>query len=318
MGGTKTDLALFSIDGAKLVPGRRDRFVNADFGDIYEVVGSFMTKEKDPPAAAAFGVAAPVSDGTAQMTNLSWTVSASSLSEKLGCRDVHLINDMEATGWALGLLKDDDLVTLQAGAARPGNRALIAAGTGLGESILFWDGTNYIPFATEGGHADFAPSNKEEAALLEYLREKYDGHVSYERVVSGMGLENIYEFLLDGAGSGESPRMDAAAISKAAAADPGGLAAKALGMFVSAYGREAGNLALKAGASGGVYVAGGIAPKILETLKGGAFMDAFKDKGRLGGLLSTFLVKVVTDEKAALKGAAHFGARLVEKKMYTL
>ena len=337
VGGTKTDLALFSIEGDLLVPIREERLVNADYGDLCDLVRAFTGRDAQsalPLTAATFAVAAPVSapfsNRRAVMTNLSWTVDADRLSALLGGSPVHLINDLEATGWGVALLKDDEFVTLQEGEANDGNACLIAAGTGLGESVLFFDGAGHIPLATEGGHADFAPrggqESLDEVALLGYLMEKYDGHVSYERLLSGMGLENIYDFLLESDGGDEATALTesfrkdgkAAVISAEALAGGDGRCSRALAAFVSIYGAEAGNLALKSLATGGVYVAGGIAPKIIDALLEGEFMKAFREKGRLAPLLSSMPVKVVMNERTALLGAARHCALGVEKKSYVL
>ena len=235
---------------------------------------------------------------------------------------VFLINDLQANGYGIAELEADQIYTLSEGDARQvGNRALISAGTGLGEGFLVWDGRDYVPYPSEGGHADFSPRNEDEIDLLRFLRQKYNGRISLERVVSGQGLTNIYEFLrevrgrgragvagrADGAGGPERGDHGMALKAKSEICE------KALDMFVSAYGAEAGNLALKVLSVGGLYVGGGIAPRILEKLKDGTFMKAFTDKGRLSQLLVNMPVRVILESRTALIGAAAYAeARAAE------
>ncbi len=250
--------------------------------------------------------------------NLPWVVDAESLARELRLElgAVRLINDLEANAYGIAALESGDLVTLNAGAAgAAGNRAVISVGTGLGEAGLFWDGTSHRPFACEGGHADFAPRDGTETELLLYLRSKFRefDHVSYERVLSGPGLRQIYEFLRD-TGRGEEPAWLRQALGQAKDPTPvisnAGLegrcesCAKALDLFVSFYGAEAGNLALKVMATGGVYVGGGIAPRILRKLQGPLFLAAFTAKGRMRPLMEAMPVHVITKETTALLGAA--------------
>ena len=234
-----------------------------------------------------------------------------------------LINDLEANGYGIAELTSDQIHTLSEGdPGQIGNRALIAAGTGLGEGLLIWNGHMHVPYPSEGGHADFSPRNEDEIDLLRFLKQKYNGRISWERVVSGMGMTNIYEFLRDVRGMEEPAWL---AKQMAAAADPNsvitemGLAAKSeicektLDMFVSAYGAESGNLALKVLSVGGLYIGGGVAPRILEKLKDGTFMKAFTDKGRLSQLLINMPVRVILESRAAVLGAAAYAeARAAE------
>jgi len=253
-----------------------------------------------------------VFDGRCEATNLPWVIDAKALRGTLGLERVAVINDLVATAYGILDLKPDEVVVLNEGRPHPeGNKALIAAGTGLGETILFWDGTRYRPVASEGGHADFAPRNVLEIELLRYLLKKHH-RVSYERVLSGPGILNIYSFLKE-AGHGEEAvwlrerfhgQDPSVVITAAAMRGESDLCVKTLSLFVSLYGAEAGNLALKALATGGVYVGGGIAPKILDLLMDGAFMTAFIDKGRLSPLVTDMTVRVVLNPQTALRGAA--------------
>jgi glucokinase len=321
VGGTKVHLALYDFVDGKLVYSRDQRFAAKEYSGLEEIVKEFLGPSK--VTAACFGVPGPVRNGRLRLTNLPWTLDSHELSASLGVTHVFLINDLEANGYGVAELAPDQIFTLSEGdVSQIGNRALIAAGTGLGEGLLIWNGRTHTPYPSEGGHADYAPRNEDEIDLLRFLKQKYNGRISYERVISGMGLTSIYEFLRDVRGVEESP---AVAERIAAAADPNtvitelGLAAKseicekALDMFVSAYGAEAGNMALTLLSVGGVYIGGGIAPRILEKLKDGTFMKAFTDKGRLSQLLINMPVRVILDSRAALLGAAAYAeARAAE------
>ncbi|HUD73682.1 MAG TPA: glucokinase, partial [Terracidiphilus sp.] len=272
--------------------------------------------------AACFGVPGPVRDGRLRLTNLPWTLDSRELSVSLGVNHVFLINDLEANGYGVEELTADQIYTLSEGdSSQIGNRALIAAGTGLGEGLLIWNGRAHTPFPSEGGHADYAPRNEDEIDLLRFLKQKYNGRISWERVVSGPGLTNIYEFLREVRGVDEPNWLAArlasedpnAVITELALAAKSEICEKALDMFVSAYGAEAGNLALKLLSVGGVYVGGGIAPRILEKLKDGRFIKAFTDKGRLSQLLVNMPVRIILESRAALLGAAAYAeARAAE------
>jgi glucokinase len=321
VGGTKVHLALYDFIDGKLVYSRDQRFAAKEYSGLEEIVKEFLGPQK--VTAACFGVPGPVRNGRLRLTNLPWTLDSHELSVSLGVTHVFLINDLEANGYGVSELTADQIYTLSEGdVSQIGNRALIAAGTGLGEALLIWNGRSHTPYPSEGGHADYAPRNEDEIDLLRFLKQKYNGRISYERVISGMGLTSIYEFLREVRGMEEPPKV---AERIAAAADPNtvitelALAAKseicekALDMFVSAYGAEAGNMALKLLSVGGVYVGGGIAPRILEKLKDGTFMKAFTDKGRLSQLLINMPVRVILDSRAALLGAAAYAeARAAE------
>jgi glucokinase len=314
VGGTKVHLALYDFINGQLQYTRDERYAAKGYNGLDEIVRKFLGA--DQATAACFGVPGPVRAGRLRLTNLPWTIDSNELSMGLGIQNVFLINDLEANGYGIAELSGDQIYTLSEGdPSQIGNRALLAAGTGLGEGILAWNGLKHVPFPSEGGHTDYAPRTEEEIELLRYLKQKYNGRISFERVVSGMGMTNIYEFLRDVRGM-EEPKWLAEEI--AAASDPNSvitpmglsakseLCAKTLDMFVSAYGAEAGNLALKVLSVGGLYVGGGIAPRILEKLKDGTFMRAFTDKGRLSQLLVNMPVRIILESRAALMGAAAY------------
>jgi glucokinase len=321
VGGTKVHLALYDFSNGKLKHTRDERYPAKEFSGLEEIVKEFL--KTDQISSACFGVPGPVRDGRLRLTNLPWTLDSRELASELKVQHVFLINDLEANGYGVAELTSDQIYTLSEGdAGQIGNRALIAAGTGLGEGILAWNGRLHIPYPSEGGHVDYAPRNDDEIELLRFLKQKYNGRVSFERVVSGMGMSSIYEFLRDIKGV-EEPKWLAEQIAEAH--DPNsvitemGLAAKSelcaktLDMLVSAYGAEAGNLALKVLSVGGLYVGGGIAPRILEKLKDGTFLKAFTDKGRLSQLLINMPVRIILESRAALMGAAAYAeARAAE------
>lgn len=316
IGGTKTNVALIETDGREL--GNtvvQKSYPSGKYNSLEAILEEFIAEHRPPRAVthACFGVAGPVVGGRIQTPNLAWIVNDATLAKTLQVERVGLINDLEATAYGVESLKEAQLHTLNEGkAGQVGHRALIAAGTGLGMAGIFWDGSRYRPIASEGGHADFAPRNEREVALLHYLGEKLNGHVSYERVLSGPGLFNIYSFLRD-TGVCEEPEWLAeeirsgdktAAVSKAALSGKSDLAAQSLDMFASIYGAMSGNLALIFKSAGGLFIGGGIAPKIIEKLKDGTFLKAYKDKGRLSGLVESIPVHVILDDKTALYGAA--------------
>ena len=319
IGGTKTVIGLFEEAGHRLHAIREETFPSQSHGSLEEILDRFLgSGSRLPLRAACFGVAGPVIEGKSTVTHLPWGLDERRLAGILHVPHVTLLNDLEAAAYGMLHLEPTDLCTLQPGLPRKGNIAVIAAGTGLGEAILYWDGKCYHSLATEGGHTDFAPRSDIEIELLRYLQRAY-GHVSYERLLSGPGLFNIYRFLRDSGVALEPEwlrtriaREDpGSVISEIGLAGDDPLCAKALDLFVSLYGAEAGNLALKAFALGGVYIGGGIAPKILPKLQDGAFTRAFADKGRFADLLRSIGVKVALNPRAPLIGAAHYGLRLV-------
>jgi len=320
VGGTKVHLALYDFTNGNLQYRRDERYPAKDYSGLEEIVREFLGA--DTVTSACFGVPGPVRDGRLRLTNLPWTLDSRELSHNLKINHVFLINDLEANGYGVAELKPNQIFTLSEGdAGQIGNRALIAAGTGLGEGILAWNGKMHIPMPSEGGHTDYGPRDEDEIDLLRFLKQRYNGRVSYERVVSGMGFTNIYDFLRDVRGMEEPAWLR----DRMATEDPNavitelGLSAKSeicektLDMFVSAYGAEAGNLALKVLSIGGLYIGGGIAPRILEKLKDGTFMKAFTDKGRLSQLLINMPVRIILEPRAALLGAAAYAeARAAE------
>jgi glucokinase len=310
-------LALFEVHGFELTLLRSHTHPSRDFASLEAVVHGFVNGGMRPPiAAACFGVAGVVVDGRATATNLPWTVDEKALQDAIPTSQVTLLNDLEAAAWGVLQLPPTELVALQDGTRRSGHKVLIAAGTGLGEALILSEGTRHHVIASEGGHADFAPRSDRESALLDYLRSEL-GHVSYERVLSGPGLFNIYRFLRDTRGLVEPQWLhdrlasgdSSATISEIGLAGGHPLCVEALDLFASIYGAEAGNLALKAMALGGVYVGGGIAPKIRAKLTDGTFVAAFRDKGRFAPLLASIPVHLAMDPRAPLLGAALVAAR---------
>ncbi len=296
IGGTKTLLALYTEDGGPRQPVAEHEFHSADYPGLADVVRAFQAQVKQPLRAACFDVAGPVVEGHARLTNLPWIIDEASLASDLGLEQVTVLNDLKAIAYAVPYLLESDLHTINAGKPEPhGQIAIIAPGTGLGEAFLIWNGKEYIAGASEGGHADFAPSGELQGELWRYVSGRY-GHAAYERVCSGSGIPNIYDFLRDTKRAPE-PAAFAAKLAdardrtplifQAALEDPAGnpLCAMTLDLFISILGAESGNLALKALATGGVYLAGGIPPRILPQLCDGRFMRAFTQKGRLSALL---------------------------------
>jgi glucokinase len=314
IGGTKSHLALFEGVGEVLTPHAVKSYVSQSYRSLNELVEELLAEHRVPITAAAFGIAGPIVEGRSKLTNLGWDVDSREVAALLNLDTVGLLNDLEATAYGTLRLQEGEKVTLQAG-IRQENRpiAVIAAGTGLGEGALMWDGARYRSVPSEGGHTDFGPRNDLEIELLRFLLTKHR-RVSYERIVCGPGLLNLYEFFRTRADHAEpdwlrekmSSGDPAAAISQTALAGSDQTCVHALDMFVTLYGAEAGNLALKILATGGVFVGGGIAPKILEKIRQGSFMESFMQKGRYQGLLETMPVEVVTNEKTALLGAAHY------------
>jgi glucokinase len=316
IGGTNARLALFGVSGGRLNLVSTKVVPSREYAGLDKIVHEFVATLQVQPDAACFGVAGPVNNGRVETTNLPWVVESKRLAEELNLKQALLINDLEATAWGVGELTAEDSVPLNQVHGDPiGPQAVIAAGTGLGEAGLYWDGARHRVFACEGGHCDFGPRDDLEMELFRYLHKLY-GHVSYERILSGPGLVNVFRFLRD-TGRGSEPQWltdemqhgdPAAAISRAALEGKSPLSEQALSTFISVYGAEAGNLALKTKATGGIYVGGGIAPKILPRLAGPIFMQAFVSKGRMQPLLDSIPVRVITNEKTALLGAARCAA----------
>lgn len=313
VGGTTTRLALFEGRGPRLRKLAEAAFPSRDWPSIDGPVAVFLAEAGAECSRAGFGLAGPVHGGRVRITNLPWVVEADALAARFGFEEVALLNDLEAAAWGIGDVREDERRVLQAGrSGAAGNAAVVAAGTGLGVAGLFWDGRRHHPFACEGGHATFAPSGDEECELLRRL-ENAHGRVSWERVVSGPGLVAIHELLAAGDGLrpvGEEGIGDAAAaIAAAAAADPEGTAGRAVRLFAGLYGAVAGDIALTMMATGGVWLAGGIAPKLLAFLEEGTFMARFLSKGRMRPLVEAMPVRVVVKADVALWGAARCAQR---------
>jgi glucokinase len=315
-GGTSTRLAAFELEHNRLRVFAEQTYPSREHAGLGDIVGKFVAAHAIAIRHACFGIAGPVRDGRVQTPNLPWIVDASALESQLGLATVDLLNDLEANAWGIAALAPEDLLTLNAGASGArGNACVIAAGTGLGEAGMYWDGVTHRPFGCEGGHVDFAPRDALEIALLRHLQQRI-GHVSSERVISGPGLVNIYGFLRDTGRGTQMPGIaaamrdgDAAAVIAEAALEARcPMCVEALDLFISLYGAEAGNAALKFMASGGVYIGGGIAPKIASSLANGAFLRAFVAKGRMQPLLEAMPVHVIMNAKTALLGAARYAA----------
>jgi len=321
VGGTKIHLGLFDAETRELTPKRDQIFATRDCASLEDTIGRFLD-DTTRITAACFGVPGPIIEGVARPVNIEWEIDQAKVSVKLGGVPVRLLNDLETMAWGTLHVGPEELVTLQAGAgARVANRVVIAAGTGLGEAGMVRDVESWRTVATEGGHADFAPRGGEQIELLNYLVKRFE-HVSVERVLSGPGLRNIYDFVMARGGHKEpewlSARMrdtdHSAVISETGLDGSFAPCAEALRIFVEIYGAEAGNLALKYLAIGGVYVGGGIAPKILPALQGKEFVRAFIDKGRLQPTMEQMPVHVCLTEDTALRGAAHVAAAIAVDK----
>jgi len=322
IGGTKTVLAVFSSDLGPHQPLAEATFPSPAYDSLEAIARQFLGQVSMPVERGCFGVSGPVMEGMAQITNLPWVIEETSLCSTLGLRSAHLLNDLEAIACGIPILSPDDLHTLNRGDPDPnGAIAVIAPGTGLGEAYLTWEGEGttgrYRAHPSEGGHADLAPHTPLQLELVRYLLERF-GHASCERALSGMGLPNIYAFLKE-TGRAEEPEWlaeqltrasDATPVIAGAALDetrPCPICRTTLDLFVALLGAEAGNLALKVLATGGVYLAGGIPPRILPALSDGAFLSTFQDKGRMSGLLERMPVHVVLNRKVGLMGAAAHG-----------
>jgi glucokinase len=320
IGGTKTNLAVYAHQNERLTLVREASYPSKNHGSVAEMVRLFLAAagaSPENPRHACFGIAGPVKDGVAQVTNLPWTVDAAALQSELGFQQVTLLNDLEANAYGIATLQPYELLSLNPNANpnQVGHRALIAAGTGLGEAGLMWDGVAHRPFASEGGHSSFAPNDTIGDELLVFLRQER-GHVSWERVLSGMGMTNLYRFFRQRSGQPEPAWLAeqiaagdlAAVVAHAGLSNRDPVCVDALDCFTRNYGAEAGNLALKLFSLGGVYIGGGIAPKMLPKMQSPIFLDAFYHKGRLSPLLKATPVYVILNDKTALQGAAWFAA----------
>ena len=316
IGGTSTRLGFFTVEGGRINLVVEKVYPSRAHKSLDEIVFEFVSHHRLAIEHACFGIAGPVQHGRVETPNLAWVVDQETLARELRIPYAWLINDLLANTYGMLTLEQKEFAVLNAGASNAvGNAAVISAGTGLGEAGAYWDGNRYHPFACEGGHSDFAPRNELEIDLLRYLIAKF-GHVSCERVVSGPGLRNIFDFLRE-TRRGEAPNWllaemqekdPSAVIAQAAFDGKSELCLKALDIFISCFGAEAGNLALKILATGGVFIGGGVAPKIIQKLREQAFIDAFSQKGRFTHLLESIPVRVILNDKAALFGAARYAA----------
>ena len=323
IGGTKTSLAIFEVNGTKLESLAEERYPSGEYGSLDEIVEKFIKDHDHTPVWGSFGIAGPVRNGIARTMNLPWVVDAQKMADEIGFKKVWLLNDLEANAWGISVLEEKDFVVLNEGKPDPdGNASIISAGTGLGQAGLYWNGEQLRPFASEGGHSDFSPNSDQEIALLQFLKKRYapDSHVSWERVVSGMGIGNIYDFLCEYRGvqtldwlAEEIETGDkAAAISKAADDSRCPICAETLKLFVHLYGAEAGNQALKVMAASGVYIGGGIAPKNIEQFQNSTFMDSFCAKGRMEQIMRDIPVRIIKNQRTALYGTAVFTASKIK------
>ena len=316
IGGTKTHLALFKEEKGKVFCVKEQKFPSQEYPNLKLIVKEFLKEGTETISKGCFGIAGPVKKGKSRATNLPWLVEGDRLSKELSIEKVSLINDLEANAYGLNMLGEEEFFVLNEGDSNAeGNKALVSAGTGLGEAGIFFDGKKDIPFACEGGHADFAPRNEKEDSLLRFLRKKF-GHVSYERILSGPGLYNLYQFIVETrveeeklkeVASGDSPQL----ISEKGLSGESRACRKALEFFTSIYGSEAGNVALKMFTLGGIYIGGGIAPKLLSIIEQGEFLDSFKRKGRFSDLLGAIPIRVVLNDKTALLGAMYYAKHVM-------
>jgi len=316
IGGTNTRLGIFEWEGNRVIPVVIQTYPSKEHDSLHEIVDKFTEEHSLPIQTACFAIAGPVDQGRVATTNLAWVVDGNRLAQSLRLQQVSLLNDLEAIGYGLANLDDKDFAILNEGAQTAvGNLAILAAGTGLGQAACYWNGRQHFPFACEGGHADFAARNPLEVELLNYLLTKFE-RVSYERILSGSGLFEIYKFFHQ-TQRGEEPsdlteviyqQAHPAAVVRAALEERSEVCANALALFVSLYGAEAGNLALKIMAKGGLYIGGGIAPRIIPYLQKSLFMDSFTGKGRMKPLLEAIPVRVILQDKTGLFGAARYAA----------
>ncbi|HXY62066.1 MAG TPA: glucokinase [Nitrospirota bacterium] len=316
IGGTSARLAYFRIQGDRTEIVSRHVYKTSEFSTFAELIEEFVTPRNEQAEAACFSIAGAVLHEHVLTPNLGWTVDAEEVSRRFSIKQVHVMNDLEANAYGISTLVESDFAVLNEEALEAaGNRAVLSAGTGLGEAGLYWDGKQHCPFATEGGHADLAPRNALEVDLFLHLLGRFEP-VSCERLVSGPGIYNVYQFLRDtGRGEeltqvAEAMKRDSApaVISRYALSGVCSLCAQTLDVFISLYGAEAGNFALKVMATGGVFIGGGIAPKIIEKLRGPLFMEAFNAKGRLRNLLESMPVRAILNDMTALQGAARYAA----------
>lgn len=306
VGGTKVNLGLFEERGGKLAQVALKKFPSQSYPGLEKIMLEFLAGVTGKVTCASFGIAGPVVNNTVKATNLPWVVDGAVLAKELGIARVRLLNDLEAAAYGVGVMEPKDLETLHAGTnVTDANRVVIAAGTGLGEGILFWDGKQHVPIATEGGHADFAPATEQHAELWKFLR-KTNANVSVELILAGKGFRRLHEFLdptlrhdFDHAGVDPAPGITHRGLDGTCP-----VCVKTIELFCEIYGAEAGNMAVRAVARGGIFVTGGIAVKILPKMKDGRFVAAVKNKEKMGAFLEQIPIRVVLNEYCPLIGAA--------------
>ena len=322
LGGTKALLALYATTGHGYALVREQRFACGGYDDFSGIIADFLSDSSEHPQMAAFGVAGPVADGRVRMTNLGWLIDQEALREQFRLAEVLVLNDLVAVAQAVSILPPEDFLVINAGTPiLHGSMAVLAPGTGLGEAYLCWNGTDYTPFPSEGGHADFAPTSEMEQGLLSFLRAEH-GHVSYELICSGKGVPNIYRYLTEGAGmkvpSGLQEALDAATditpvLMGQALEKEGEVARLTLEVFFSVLAAEAGNMALKFLSTGGLYLGGGMLPRLISAFDPKIFMERFIGKGRMAGILSAIPIRMITTDRAGLNGAALAAFRAMQK-----
>jgi len=307
IGGTKTNLALYDVQGGKLVRTTEKRYGSGEHAGLEEIVADFAKFTGASITGAAFGIAGPVVNNRVHATNIPWIVDGAVMAKRLGLNRVRLLNDLEAWGYGIGVLEPEDVETLDKGVPAPQvNAAVIAAGTGMGQCVLFWDGKQHVPMATEAGHADFAPHTSQQADLWKFMKEREE-FVSVEIILSGRGFRFVHEFLdpsvrhpgFDDPAQDVAPEITRQALEKTCP-----VCVNTLNLWVEMYGSEAGNLALRAVARGGIYIAGGIALKILPKMKDGCFVAAAKQKEKLGDFLAQIPIHLVLNQDCPLRGSA--------------
>lgn len=318
IGGTTTRLGIFSRTNGPLAPVAKKDYPSRNYDCLEDIVNTFLDAQKQPVSRACLGVAGPVKDNAASITNLPWTIQTQTLQLETELQEVALLNDLEAMGYAIPILGATGVVPIQKGKPdKYGVKALIAPGTGLGEVFLIWDGKRYQAYSSEGGHTEFGPRNDLEIALLNYLRKKYD-HVSYERVCSGMGLPNLYDFFRDTGRFNEPAALARTMegvedvtpiIVEAAIREPvsNPLCVAVIELFTSILAAQAGNLALTVSCYGGIYIAGGLPPRMTEFINRRKFVEVFRDKGRLTGMMSNIPISLIKHPDMAITGAANYG-----------
>tara|TARA_R110002167_G_scaffold222295_2_gene427218 strand:+ start:75 stop:1151 length:1077 start_codon:yes stop_codon:yes gene_type:complete len=321
IGGTKTNLAIFEIKDGELILIKEQSYPTKKYKSFIEMVRTFLTAGLPVIDSVCLGIAGPVTEGKVHGTNFPWEIDSKEIGAELDVRSITLINDMEANAYGLAALHEKDFETLKYGFARKGNVAIISPGTGLGEAGLFWDGSHYHPFASEGGHCDFSPRNNSDLEIWQYLLQKY-GHVSWERLISGPGIVDTYQLMRRVSGESEPEWFQekilkedpAAVITQAALDGKDPVCVQTLELFVRFLAIESAQLALKLKATGGIYIGGGIVPKIIKGVNREVFYGNFIQSGRMNSLLQMVPVKVILNEKAALLGTALYGALLLGNK----